>query len=228
MTNPSREVLAGHLSPEAQDRLAEMTAAIAADPAAVHRLFPGAARQVARGPLDAADPDGITSPTLDDAVRGALLTALAAAESDLAARRGHVEQLYSYGDGDEKRAVLRYLAELGLGTEVQHIVEDALRANDVRIVGAAMGDWAAAHLDAPMWRQGVLKCLFIEVPLAAVRRLPERADAELARMVAALGHERVAAGRPLPQDAHLVLDLFPQVLEQFPDVAAALRSVPEP
>lgn len=228
MTSPSREVLAGRLTPDAQTRLTEMTATIADNPSAIHRLFPSAAREVGRGPLDPADPQGIAGPTLDDAVRGVLLAALAAAESDTATRRGHVEQLYTVGDGDEKRAVLRYLDAVDLGTEVGHLVEDALRANDVRIVGAAMGDWAAAHLDDAMWRQGVLKCLFIGVPLIAVRRLAERSDAELARMVAALGHERVAAGRDLPPDAHLVLDLFPQALDQFPDVAAALRTVPEP
>lgn len=224
----SRESLAGHLSPTAEQRLSEMTDAIAADPAAIVRLFPTAAREVARGPLDENDPDGVCGPTLDDAVRGVLLVALAQALADPAALLREINALYRFGDGDERRAVLRALSETGLGGEAQPLIEDALRTNDLRIVGAAMGDYAAEHLEDAMWRQGVLKCLFIGVPLAAVSRLTERADAELARMVAALGHERLAAGRAIPPDAHRVLDSFPQVLEKFPDVAAALPAVPEP
>src|SRR5690606_37519505 len=127
VTSPSPDVLAGRLSPAAQTRLAEMTAAVAADPAAVHRVFPAAAREVARGPLDDTDPGGIGGPTLDDAVRAAILAALVAAEPDAAALRRDVDDLYRFGDGDEKRAILRALADLGLGTDVQHLVEDALR-----------------------------------------------------------------------------------------------------
>ena len=52
----------------------------------------------------------------------------------------------------------------------------------------------------PAWRQGVLKCLFTGVPLAAVDGLDRRADAELARMVAGYAAERRAAGRPVPAD----------------------------
>ncbi|MEE6283274.1 EboA domain-containing protein [Georgenia sunbinii] len=228
MTGPSPDVLAGRLSPEAQQRLAEIIAAVTADPAAVQRLFPAAAREVARGPLDDNDPSGIGGPTLDDAVRGAILAALVSAEPDAAALRREVDDLYRFGDGDEKRAILRSLADLGLGADAAHLVEDALRTNDVRLVGAAMGAWAGEHLDDATWRQGVLKCMFVGVPLSAVHRLTERADAELARMVAAFGHERLAAGRDIAPDAHRVLDLFPHVLEQFPDVAAAMRTVPEP
>src|SRR5690606_9103151 len=109
-----------------------------------------------------------------------------------------------------------------LGPEAQPIVEDALRTNDIRLVAAAMGTWAGVHLDPATWRQGVLKCLFVGVPLRAVDRLAERTDDELGRMVAAYVHERLAAGRSVPDDARLVLDRAPHVLDQFPDVAAAL------
>ena len=56
------------------------------------------------------------------------------------------------------------------------------------------------------WRQGVLKCLFVGVPLEAVASIDERADAELARMVADYCRERIAAGREVPPDASRVLD----------------------
>ncbi|WP_228759915.1 EboA domain-containing protein [Pseudactinotalea sp. HY158] len=227
MTQRARAALDGRLTPAAADRLTEMTAAIAADPAAIGRLFPAAAREVARGPLDEADPTGITGPTLDDAVRAVLLETLASAQPD-EQRAAEVAALYRYGDGDEKRAILRSLPALDVGEGARALVTDALRTNDLRLVGAAMGAWAGEHLDDDAWRQGVLKCLFIGVPLAAVQRLRERADAELARMVAAFGHERCAAGRPIPPDSRLVLDHFPEVAARFPDVAAALPTVPAP
>jgi hypothetical protein len=62
------------------------------------------------------------------------------------------------------------------------------------------------HLDDAMWRQAVLKCVFTGVPLAAVADLGERADAELARMLAALAEERTAAGRSMPSDATELLE----------------------
>jgi hypothetical protein len=51
----------------------------------------------------------------------------------------------------------------------------------------------------------VLKCVFMGVPLAEVDRLDERADAELAAMLAAFAEEREAAGRPMPGDAAALL-----------------------
>lgn len=220
-TQQMRDAIAADLSPAAASRLSQMTAEIAADPAATARLFPAAAREVARGPLSLDDPSGIHGPTLDDAVRGVLLAALAEAVDDDARLLREVSDLYRYGDGDEKRAVLRALDLLG--PEAQPIVEDALRTNDIRIVAAAMGSWAGSHLDDATWRQGVLKCLFVGVPLTAVDRLAERTDPELARMVVAYVRERLAAGRSVPDDVHLVLDQEPGALDQFPDVAAALR-----
>jgi hypothetical protein len=56
-----------------------------------------------------------------------------------------------------------------------------------------------------MWRQGVLKCVFMEIPLTAVAGLGERADGELARMLAGLAEERHAAGRTIPADATALL-----------------------
>ncbi|WP_324650814.1 EboA domain-containing protein [Georgenia sp. H159] len=217
-----RAVIEEHLSPAATERLTQMVTEITAEPTAIGRLFPAAAREVARGPLDPSDPSGVHGPTLDDAVRGVLIAAMAEAEPDPARTVAEVTALYRYGDADEKRAVLRALD--GLGPEVQPLVEDALRTNDIRLVSAAMGSWSGSHLDDATWRQGVLKCLFVGVPLRAVHRLAERADGELGRMVAAYVHERLAAGRSVPDDAHLVLDRTPQAVDQYPDVAAALRT----
>lgn len=76
-------------------------------------------------------------------------------------------------------------------------------------MAAAVGPYAAAHLDPHAWRHAVLKCLFTGVPLTAVARLDERAlgDAELARMLRDFAAERTAAGREVPADLRTALAL---------------------
>ncbi|MER5201456.1 EboA domain-containing protein [Streptomyces sp. NPDC002755] len=121
-----------------------------------------------------------------------------------------VARLYEHGSGAERRAVLLALPHLPLtpGQGVA-LVEDALRANDTRLVAAAVGPYAAVHLSAHAWRHAVLKCLFTQVPLAAVAGLADRArgDGELARMLADFAAERTAAARPVPDDLHHALAL---------------------
>ncbi|MFE6698388.1 EboA domain-containing protein [Streptomyces sp. NPDC057718] len=118
-----------------------------------------------------------------------------------------VTRLYEQGTAAERRAVLLTLHLLDLGGTALPLVEDALRANDTRLVAAAVGPYAAEHLDAHAWRHAVLKCLFTEVPVTAVARLDDRArgDAELARMLDDFAAERTAAGRPVPEDLRTVL-----------------------
>lgn len=85
------------------------------------------------------------------------------------------------------------------------IVVDALRTNDTRLVAAAMGPFAGRHLDDHAWRHGVLKLVFLGIPLSVADALTERADAELAAMAERFAAERRAAGRPVPDDLTLVL-----------------------
>ncbi|MGW4000725.1 EboA domain-containing protein [Streptomyces nigra] len=95
------------------------------------------------------------------------------------------------------------------GPEGLPLVEDALRTNDTRLLTAAVGPYAARHLDAHQWRHAVLKCLFTGVPVDAVADLDHRAegDTELARMLTDYAAERTAAGRTVPADLHRVLTL---------------------
>ncbi|MGW8489210.1 EboA domain-containing protein [Streptomyces sp. NPDC055886] len=118
-----------------------------------------------------------------------------------------VTRLYEQGTAAERRAVLLTLHLLDLGDTALPLVEDALRTNDTRLVAAAVGPYAADHLDAHAWRHAVLKCLFTEVPVAAVAQLESRArgDAELARMLDDFAAERTAAGRSVPEDLRTVL-----------------------
>ncbi|MFG2067839.1 MULTISPECIES: EboA domain-containing protein [Micromonospora] len=162
---------------------------VATEPTAVERFFAAAARRCGRGPL----PD-LPGWTADDAARALLLTALP---------NGHAvaaETLYRQGDAAEKRAVLRALPLLPIGAECVPLLHDAIRTNDTRLVAAALGPYAR-HLEQATWRQAVLKCVFTGVPLAVVDGLADRADGELARMLAAFAAERHAAGRDMPTDA---------------------------
>ncbi|MFF3286359.1 EboA domain-containing protein [Streptomyces sp. NPDC003023] len=118
-------------------------------------------------------------------------------------------RLYQQGSAAERRAVLQALPALVEGPHAVHLLDDALRTNDTRLVSAAVGPYAAAHLDPHAWRHAVLKCLFTGVPLDDVADLPRRAagDAELARMLTDYAAERTAAGRDIPHDLDRVLTL---------------------
>jgi hypothetical protein len=180
--------------------LADAQSRVAASPAAVAGLFPAVSRHCGRGPLPDPDPE-LAGWTVDDAARVLLLTALSLHGAALA---GEIGALYRYGDAAEKRAVLRALPWLDIGDSGVVLLRDAIRTNDPRLVAAALGPYAR-HLDDALWRQGVLKCVFMDIPLSAVTGLAERADSELARMLAGLADERHAAGRTMPADAAALL-----------------------
>ncbi|MFF9350498.1 EboA domain-containing protein [Streptomyces sp. NPDC014734] len=120
-----------------------------------------------------------------------------------------VTRLYEQGTAAERRAVLRALHLLDLGRDALPLVEDALRTNDTRLIAAAVGPYAGAHLDPHQWRHAVLKCLFTGVPVDAVGQLARRSrgDAELARMLGDFAAERIAAGRRVSAGLTQVLDL---------------------
>ncbi|WP_020666600.1 EboA domain-containing protein [Amycolatopsis nigrescens] len=183
--------------------LVETERAVRADPSAIRTAFPAVGRKVGRAPLrPEADPDGLVHGTVDDLARSRLLTVLGEV---LAPEALAVEltELYCYGDDAERRGVLRglHLLPVSVAETGRTIVEDALRSNDIRLVAAALGPFAQRHLAPHSWRHGVLKCLFVGVPLAAVAGLRERTDTELLRMVADYAAERKAAGREVPADA---------------------------
>ncbi|NHC14428.1 hypothetical protein G9H71_11625 [Motilibacter sp. E257] len=202
------------LSDQQAGWLADARARVSAAPTQVGAVFPAVRRSCGAGLLPSPDAT-LSGWTVDDAARALLLVDVARAglpPDDLARE---VQDLYRYGDAAERRAVLRALPLLDavLGDRALPVVTDALRTNDTRIVGAAVGPYAASHLDADAFRQAVLKCVFVGVPLASFSGLSERADAELARMLADFAHERIAAGREVPADIWLVLDRFPEAVE---------------
>lgn len=196
--------LTGRLPTRATGWLRQATDRIRADPPAIDVIFPVVGRCCGRGPVPGAD-DALRGWTIDDAVRTLLLDCLPLTGPDL---RDVFFRLYRNGDAAERRGVLRALTVLDrdghLGTAAVPLVEDAVRTNDARLIGAALGGYAARHLDAAAFRQAVLKCVFVGIPLADVAGLAERPDAELVRMLADYARERVAAGRDVPPDVRLV------------------------
>jgi len=194
--------------------LASALADVARDPGTVTRAFAVAGRKVGRSPRRPADdPAGILHGTVDDVARASLVVALADALGDSAAFAARAADLYQHGDTAERRGVLRGLDAL-TGRSAEHgrelapevvavgtdLAADALRTNDQSLVAAAVGPFAAAHLDQHAWRHAVLKLVFMGVSLDAVAGLDDRADDELARMARDFAAERRAAGRVVPDD----------------------------
>jgi hypothetical protein len=217
--------LAGRLSPGGAGWLADARQRVAGDPAALAALFPAAGRNCGREPL-AVPPGGARPPsgtrpaagsgpseaqptagwTADEAARALLLLEVAADQTGLAKI---CDEVYRYGDAAEKRAVLRALAVLDVGDQGLSLVRDALRGNDTRLIAAALGPYAAQRLDDAGFRQAVLKCVFVGIPLFAVTGLDSRADQQLAGMLADFARERVAAGRDVPADVWPWLARYP-------------------
>jgi len=180
--------------------LAEWCVEIEADPTRIRTRFPAAAREIGRTPGTSPEPG---AERVEDDVRVLLLQALGRGLAG-DALSAEVHDLYRFGDADERRAVLLGLGHLEdlIGDRAVDLLHDALRTNDPRLVAAALGTYAA-RLDPAAWRQAVLKCLFVGVPLRLVAGLdgPDGSDDELRRMVADYAAERRAAGREVPVDA---------------------------
>ncbi|MGW6006511.1 EboA domain-containing protein [Oerskovia enterophila] len=208
------DALAGLLTDEQSAWLATACGEIAADPGSAVGHLARAGRAVGRTSLDPdLDPAGVLHGTLDDAARARLVVALAdALPADGESLATRLTETYQRGDTPERRGVLRGLDALTLAGQPDGalpsavacagtaLAADALRANDQSLVAAAVGPFAAAHLDDHAWRHAVLKLVFMGVSLDAVAALDERADDELARMARDFAAERRAAGRVVPDD----------------------------
>ncbi|WP_030505424.1 EboA domain-containing protein [Microbispora rosea] len=159
--------------------LARAVADVERDPETVYAVFPRAAREGGPG------------------ARAELLRTLTKTVQDPVAA---ITKLYWQGDAGERLEILESLPQLDLGPAALLLVHDALRTNDTRLVAAALGPYGSAWLDDHAFRQGVLKCVFMSVPLTSVEGLDRRFDEELRRMLADFAAERRAAGRPVPPD----------------------------
>lgn len=180
--------------------IAAATIEIGGNPDKIVELFPGAERGMSKAGDGAA------------LLARAQLLATLIAETPDAAAGPLIDKVYRWGDTDERLAVLHGLGEAALEdrlgpdatTAGVGLAEDALRCNDPRLVGAALGGFGARFLAQHAWRDGVMKLIFMGVPVRVVHGLRNRADAELGRMATDYIAERCAAGRSVSADVEML------------------------
>ncbi len=181
---------------------------------AFHVAFAAAGRRLGKAPITRDDAARIGDAGLlvpvgmgaDECARGALV--LAATWSLPAGDQvGFVRDLVRRGEVRERQAVLRVLAGLPDPARFTELAIDTARTTVPSVFEALACDNAfpARWLPADAFDQLVLKALLVGAPLARVDQLATRITADTIRVVEAFASERRAAGRPVPDDARLVL-----------------------
>ncbi|MEV5880106.1 EboA domain-containing protein [Streptomyces sp. NPDC052101] len=184
------------LTPGALDWLEESSTLVAKDITLLGDHYRQADPRCGRRPLP-----GWRGWSRTDGARARLLMSAEPDGPELVATAG---SLYLRGDPAERRGILHALPFLAIGNRALPIVDDALDTDDSRLVRAALGPYAGAYLDQTRWRQAVVKCLTMGIPLIGVAGLDKRRDAELARMGEAFARRQRTAGRPVPPDVWLI------------------------
>jgi hypothetical protein len=120
---------------------------------------------------------------------------------------GVVEDLFHTGEIRERQALLRVLSYLPDPSRFVALAIEAVRSNALPVIEAIACDnpFPADHLPAAAFDQMIMKALFNQLSLGRVLGLERRRGSELRRMVSDYASERRAAGRPVPEDAGLVL-----------------------
>jgi len=115
--------------------------------------------------------------------------------------------LFSHGDNEERRAILRALPRLRDPARFLPLAIEACRTSVVPVFEAVACDnpFPATHFPDASFNQMVLKAVFVGVPLQRVVGLQTRLSPELARMARDYAAERRAAGRTVPDDLALIL-----------------------
>lgn len=183
---------------------------LAFDPSRFAAAFSAAGRKLGKAPISDDDARAIPIPWpvtgVDECGRAALLLSAIAAlpEADHVA---FVRDLLRRGEVRERQAILRVLAGLPAPARFLELALDAFRSNVQSVFEALACDnaYPAREFPAAAFGQLVLKVLFVGAPLGRVVGLAERIDDELVRMVEGYTSERRAAGRPVPEDAKLIL-----------------------
>lgn len=198
-------------TPASRHWFAQARARVRSAPPAIVSVFAEAGRQVGNHLVvvgDEPDPEGTgwLHPHRRTAADAARVVLLADGGTGVA---GLLEELYRYGSGDERRALLHALPWLPLDGEGAPLVADAVRGNDPRLLVAALSSYGLAHLGSRLRDQAVLKCVFTGIPLESIPGLAEVASPELARMLAEYVHERVAAGRTVAAGVWPLIEAYP-------------------
>jgi len=120
-----------------------------------------------------------------------------------------VRQVYLRGDYREQAAVLQSLSFLPQPERFLELAIEACRTNvlDVFEAIACENAYPAAMFPEAAFNQMVLKAIFMAVLVGRIAGLGQRATPELKRMVIAFASERQAAGRTVPDDVDLIVNL---------------------
>ncbi|MBT4489120.1 MAG: EboA domain-containing protein [Rhodospirillaceae bacterium] len=120
-----------------------------------------------------------------------------------------VRQVYLRGDYREQAAVLHSLAFLPQPEQYLELAIDACRTNvlDVFEAIACENSFPAAFFPDANFHQVVLKAIFLAVLVGRIANLASRVTPELKRMVTDFASERRAAGRAVPEDVDLIVNL---------------------
>src|SRR5690606_22347480 len=175
-----------------------------------HLAFGMAVRKTGRAPLAATAAEqaaafaahagwDLRDWTVDQAARAAPLLALPAGPASTSA----ILSLFQTADLGEHVALVRALFLLPGNEALLHIAREGIRSNmgDVFFAVSQRNPYPSERFDDIAWNQMIVKCLFVELPLAGVHALDKRANADLARMIAELARERWAAGRRISPEA---------------------------
>jgi hypothetical protein len=172
------------------------------------RRLRGAGFELAAGERARLVAAGVACPevwSLADLARAGLL----ASACDATAAAEHVSiatEAFRKGDSGERAALLRSLPLLPAPERFVELAVEACRTHvlDVFAAIACENPFPAEHFPQLNFNQLVIKCLFVELPLARVIRWRDRNNPELVRMAADYAAERRAAGRPVPEDIALI------------------------
>ncbi len=120
-----------------------------------------------------------------------------------------ISRAYSLGDEYEKEAILKGLTVLDREGECAALAVDACRTNMVSMMQAIalQNEYPMRFFSEHAYNQMVLKCLFMEINIAAVAGITERANAALSRMCYDYSQERLAANRDFPESLWLGMRL---------------------
>jgi hypothetical protein len=147
--------------------------------------------------------------SIDDAVRAVLLLDRAAATSDPDACAVAAVLCYEQGDAREQQSWTRAVSLLPKPEQYAALVIDICRTNILPLFEAVACDnpYPARYFPDRNFNQVVLKALFNSVPLGRIVGFASRRNAELVRMAGDYKREREAAGRTVPADICMALEL---------------------
>ncbi len=143
-----------------------------------------------------------------DAGRAALLLR-AHASMDGEAWHRLVVDAVRRGEMSEQVSLLRMLAWLPDPARFCDVAVDACRTNAEPVFAAIAGEnpYPAAHFPDGAFDQLVIKAIFVGVSIERIVGLSDRVRVETARIATDFADERRAAGRAVPADVDLVLQL---------------------